>query len=81
LRVVIGGVRAAIRKVRKAIRDSTRITRIQATLELTGDEIEITPEMMEAGVQTLTPFSFEDRGVWIVAAVYRAMNKARAGLS
>ncbi|MGH7097779.1 MAG: hypothetical protein ACREE4_09000 [Stellaceae bacterium] len=37
------------------------------------EEIEITPEMIEAGVNELALFDSVDRGEWIVDAVYRAM--------
>ena len=40
-------------------------------------EIEVTPEMIEAGVEEYSLFSSGDRGEWVVAAVYRAMEKMR----
>jgi hypothetical protein len=49
-----------------------------ATTELDEhEEIEVTPEMIEAGISELALFEFADRGEWIVDAVYRAMAKAR----
>lgn len=46
------------------------------------DEIEITPEMMEAGGRVLGGFStyFESEPYW-AERVYRAMEKVRRGLS
>ena len=36
-------------------------------------EIEVTPEMIEAGIREYCLFDFEDRAEWVVVAVYRAM--------
>jgi hypothetical protein len=36
-------------------------------------EIEITPEMMTAGIDAYCLFSSEDPGEWIIESVYRAM--------
>lgn len=43
-------------------------------------DIEVTPEMIEAGVDEFALFDFGDRGEWIVTAVYRAMARV-AGLT
>jgi hypothetical protein len=45
--------------------------------ESPGAEIEVTPEMIEAGVEEYSLFSFGDRGTWVVSAIYRAMETAR----
>jgi hypothetical protein len=37
------------------------------------EEIEITPAMIEAGLQEYALFDSRDRGEWVVTAVYRAM--------
>jgi hypothetical protein len=39
------------------------------------EEIEVTEEMIQAGISELALFEFADRGEWIVDAVYRAMAK------
>ena len=41
------------------------------------DEIEITPAMIEAGMEAYSLFSSEDRGHYVVDAIYRAMEGAR----
>jgi hypothetical protein len=41
------------------------------------DEIEITPEMIEAGYKVSRLYDREDPKEWEIAAVYRAMEKAR----
>ena len=43
-----------------------------------ADEIKITPEMIRAGVDEYAMFSSQDRGEWVVAAVYRAMERVNA---
>jgi hypothetical protein len=40
-------------------------------------EIEVTPEMIEAGLDEYALFSSRDPGEWVVAAIYRAMEKIR----
>jgi hypothetical protein len=40
-------------------------------------EIEITPEMIEAGIRAYDLYDSEDPYEWIVAAIYTAMEKAR----
>jgi hypothetical protein len=40
-------------------------------------EIEVTPEMVEAGLTELALFDSGDPGEWMVHAIYRAMEKAR----
>ena len=40
------------------------------------NEIEITPEMMEAGIEEYALFDFQEPGEWVVSAIYRAMAKA-----
>jgi hypothetical protein len=40
-------------------------------------EVEITPDMIEAGIEEYALFSSGDPGRWVVAAIYRAMEKAR----
>ena len=39
------------------------------------DTIEITPEMIEAGIDEYALFDFHDPGEWVVSAIYRAMAK------
>jgi hypothetical protein len=52
-----------------------------ATIKLNEhEEIEVTPEMMRAGIEEYALFSFEDRGEWVVSAIYRAMERAKADL-
>jgi hypothetical protein len=41
------------------------------------EEIEITPEMIEAGLEAYSVFSSQDRGEWVICAIYEAMFKAR----
>jgi hypothetical protein len=42
-------------------------------------EIEITPEMIAAGIEEYALFDFFDPGEWVVCAIYRAMAaKARS---
>ena len=43
-----------------------------------SDEVEITPRMIEAGVEAYALFELLDPGDWIVSAVYRAMERARS---
>ena len=43
----------------------------------TTEEIEITPEMIEAGLNAYALYSFGDPGEWVVWAIYEAMAKAR----
>ena len=43
----------------------------------TNDDIEVTPEMLRAGIEEFCLFDSEDRGEWIVTAVYRAMAKVK----
>jgi len=40
-----------------------------------AEEIEITPEMLEAGINEYALFDFCDRGEWVVSAIYSAMAK------
>jgi hypothetical protein len=40
--------------------------------------IEITPEMIAAGMEEYALFDSRDCGEWVVAAVYRAMETVRA---
>jgi hypothetical protein len=42
------------------------------------DEIEITSEMLVAGVEAYALFDFEDPGEWVVSAIYRAMRSKEA---
>jgi hypothetical protein len=42
------------------------------------EEIEITPEMIEAGIKEYALFDFYDPGEWVVCAIYRAMAVKRA---
>ena len=42
-----------------------------------ADEIEITPEMVEAGISASDCYDFYDPDEWRLAAIYRAMTKAR----
>lgn len=37
------------------------------------DGIEITPDMIEAGIEEYALFDFQDPGEWVVSAIYRAM--------
>jgi hypothetical protein len=40
------------------------------------DEIEVTPEMLKAGIDEYALFEFADPGEWVVSAIYRAMVRA-----
>jgi hypothetical protein len=37
------------------------------------NKIEISPEMLAAGVEVYALFDFADPGEWVVSAIYRAM--------
>jgi hypothetical protein len=43
------------------------------------DEIEVTPEMLKAGLDEYALFDSVDPGEWVVSAVYRAMARAARG--
>jgi hypothetical protein len=45
--------------------------------EAGAPEIEITPEMKEAGIEAFCSFDSDDPASWIVIAVYEAMEGAR----
>jgi hypothetical protein len=38
-------------------------------------DLEVTPEMLEAGLEEYALFDSEDPGEWVVTAIYRAMAK------
>lgn len=54
-----------------------RVHRDVAEFPPVTNDFEVTPEMIKAGVTEYALFSFEDRGEWVVAAVYRAMARAK----
>ena len=43
-----------------------------------GQEIEVTPEMVEAGKQALSEYSFADDVSYVIESVFRAMLYARS---
>jgi hypothetical protein len=45
------------------------------------EEIEITEEMLRAGIEEYALFDSQDPGEWVVAAIYRAMRKAADSIS
>jgi hypothetical protein len=42
-----------------------------------AEDIEITPEMLRAGIEEYALFDSQDPGEWVVSAIYRAMRKSR----
>lgn len=61
-------------KALKVITDA--IAEAEAEHEDDPDEIEITPEMLRAGIDEYALYEFADPGEWVVSAIYRAMRKA-----
>jgi hypothetical protein len=45
------------------------------------DEIEITPEMIEAGMEALSLWDFYDLDEWKVADIYRAMESVHRAVT
>lgn len=45
--------------------------------EVAEKEIKVTPEMFEVGVKELSLFDYDDKGYWVVEAIYTAMERIR----
>lgn len=45
--------------------------------KLSVEEIEITPDMLEAGLDAISLYDWSDPGDWIVTSIYSAMEKVR----